>query len=106
MSGEMNKKLKELILENPDLELCIFANDDCNGEYPYQLTSISSVSVDSYTTSPFDDGMIILKSNGYDDFSEQMDDGVLTDEMSEEEIEAAYEALDWVKAIIIYVDAY
>lgn len=102
-------ELRQIIIDNPGLELVPFVSEDCGGEYSYTLTSFSTAKVDEYTTNPFDDEKILFKSDGWnDDFEAYYLDNDPEDreEIPDEEIIAAFEALPWVKGIIVYIDAY
>lgn len=111
MKTVVNKEmeLRQLIIDNPGLELVPFVSEDCGGEYYYTLGAFSSAQVDEYATNPYNDEKILFRSNGWDDDFEADyidNDPEDREEIPDEEIIAAFDALPWVKGILVYIDAY
>jgi len=109
MKQNVTQELRKLILENPELEIVPFVSDDCgNPGYSWTLSSLRSARVDEYVVSPYDDERLLFKSSGFDDFATDYieTDVAERDEIPDEEIKKAFEALEWEKAILVYVEAY
>lgn len=108
MNKEMN--LRQLIIDNPELELVPFASDTCgNPEYRYTLSVFTKARVDEYAASPFNDERVIFKSSGWrGDFCDEYyeNDKDCRTKIPDEEIEKAFESIEWEKAIIVYIDGY
>ena len=98
-------KLKNLILENPDLPLLIFCGEDSwHDEYPYEQADASEGEIQELT----------LYDNYWmdrDDYEEKLIDNLCDEEeykdMSNEEfdkmITQKVEETEFVKAIVIYI---
>jgi hypothetical protein len=99
------KSLKELIVENPELELVFFVAEGVNnGDYHYMKAESVGCSIDSYTLDPYNDEMMILKSDGYDGFADYYCEMDGRFDSTDDEIDKAYQSLDWTKAIVVYLD--
>ena len=107
---EATQKLKQLIIDNPDLEIVPFVSGECgNSDYGWMQSGFHSAGVDEYVVSPYDDERLLFKSNGFKDFEADYVDNNMGEErdgIPNEEIKQAFEALEWEKAILVYVEAY
>lgn len=109
-----NKKmnLRQLIIDNPGLDLVPFVSDECgNPDYRYTMSEFTKAKVDAYTQNPHNDEEVLIKSEDYNRYREDVltqsgaergyDGGV-----DETQIREAYDSLDWTPGILIYIDAY
>lgn len=108
--SNITQDLAKLISENPGLEIIPLVTEECaDPNYTYTMSCISKVDVDEYVISPFNDERLFFKSGGWDDDFIQVyfdNDPYERDEIPYEEVKAAFEALEWTKAILLYIDAY
>lgn len=109
MSNEFKKyfentdELKQLILDNPDLPLLVFAGEYANrGEWGYEQASINDVRISELT----------LRSDLWldrDDLEEKLSDELSDDyaDLSDEEfdrvIDARVNSIEFIKCIVLYV---
>jgi len=106
---EATQKLKQLIIDNPDLEIVPFVSGECgNSDYGWMQSGFHSAEVDEYVVSPYDDERLLFKSSGFEDFETDYieTDMAEREEIPDEEIKQAFEALEWEKAILVYVEVY
>jgi len=109
MKQNATQELRRLMLENPELEIVPFVSDECgNPDYGWTLSSLRSARVDEYVVSPYDDERLLFKSSGFEDFETDYIDTDMAEreEIPDEEIKKAFGALEWEKAILVYVEAY
>lgn len=111
-----NTKLKNLILENPDLPLLVFATDEANsGEYCAELAScrcekgiVLDATKDCWL--PCDDRIYTDEDDLQEDISDALCDdwGHLSDAEFDDLVEEKTKALKpyWKDCIVIYVDAF
>lgn len=99
-------ELRKLILENPDLPLLIFANEDVNnGDYSYTLADVNSVSIQKLAL--YNDEQWFDE----DEFEEEIADKMSMDDeyknLSGADFDKAFKEkinnIVFVKAIVIYV---
>lgn len=101
------QKLKQLIIDNPDLPVIHWVHCDPNGDYGYELSDRFTVEVDSYVyyndevyLTDDQEQLIIDYWNNNDDFlyGRFSDDEQATIEFIEE-----YFKNEWIKAIIVAI---
>lgn len=99
------KRLKEMILTNPDAPLLIFVGDEANsGEYQYESCDARFVGIEELTLY---DGQWLDR----DDYGEQLEYELadeeeyssLSDEEFEAKIDEIVEETAFIRAIVIYV---
>jgi hypothetical protein len=106
------KELRQLIIDNPDLPLIVFASEDANtGDYAYMTCSKVRANISEYLDciAPCNDAKAYLDR---EDFAEDMmecyadDYPDLSDEEFYQHMEAEIAKYDkyWVKCIAVYVD--
>ena len=105
------KKLIELIRLNPDIPVICEVSSDVIGldEYAYYLAKIGSVELEEIYVG--DDHLFTYDDEDYydEDYYDAVNDYYKTDTaeiMSEEDLQAAYNKIPWIKVIVIYVDEY
>ena len=103
-SATPTEELRKLIIENPDLELVPMVAEECSSEYSHTMCELSSCRIDEWTLNPYDDEQIFYKSDDYSNFEDLFFDNCEAEEINEEMAKAAWEALPWTRAIIVYVD--
>lgn len=109
MSNEFKKyfentdELKQLILDNPELPLLVFASEDANrGEWGYEQASINNVRISELTVH----GDLWLDR---DDLEEKLRDELCDDypELSDEDFDSMIKDrvnnTEFVKCIVLYV---
>lgn len=105
--------LRKLILQNPDLPLLIFADEDANnGDYSLMACSYISVYTGEFLDchTPFKDDLCYTDQDDFEsDFSEYFFDAHENDGLSDEDMDDAMEtalrkyAPYWKKCIILHV---
>lgn len=110
--NSITQDLRKLIIENPELKIIPFVSEDavCS-DYGYTIARVSRAYVDSYIQSPFDDEQILIKKKDYELYEEGFLEATDIDSdydgnIDDTEIRAAYEALDWKRAILFFVESY
>lgn len=98
-------KLRNLILENPDLPLLIFCGEDSwHDEYPYEQTDVGKVGIQELT---FYNDFWMDKEDYEDRLSDDLCDKEEYMDLSDEEynqmIKQKVEETEFVKAIVIYI---
>lgn len=103
--NENTKELLKLIEQNPDLPVVPMVDGEIvSDDFGYYLGAFGSATVDEFVISRRD--MVLFKSD--DDVFDTLE-RCLTDEgyealpEAESECRAAYNALPWAKAILVYV---
>lgn len=109
--NEVMQQIRQLIIDNPELEIVPFVGGECgNPDYAWVLSEFKRARVDEFATSPYSEERIHFKSDGWSgNFKEDFYDNDSKDrggEIPDKEIIQAFEDLEWQKAIIIYIDAY
>lgn len=107
----MNKtqELFRLMSENPDLEIIVFASEECVSDWGYTLTDIAKVEVAEVTThkSNIYEGFRVYDKSEINDLIENIAeydfDGTDEDYIRAEEIA---NNKPWKKVIKLYVDSY
>ena len=98
-------QLLELMKENPHLPVVPMVNDEvvCDDSWAYWMGSWGHSELDQYMVhngrmyfKDDDDPFDVLERIGYHRH---------VDDMTDEEINAAYDALPWIKAIVVYINA-
>lgn len=106
----VTQDLRKLIIENPELEVVPFVREECsNPDYLNTMACLAEAVVEEYAVSPYCDERVFFKSGGLDDYfiEEYYDyDPYERDVIPDEEVKAAFQSLEWVKAILIFIDAY
>lgn len=99
--------LLELIKENPELEIVPMVSSDCGGEdYGYYMAEWGTAQIDEYHCS---DERIYLKEQDFEELVDEFIDNnyeeynELTDEELEKLAEEKINNLEWVKAIVVYI---
>ena len=112
MTSEKERKYREelfrLMAENPDLPVVamvdsdIVADDSC----ARWMGSWGSCCIGKYISG--EEYIHFFEEDDFDEIEEALTDGVLTYEefegMSDEKAKSAYDALPWIKAIIVNID--
>ena len=104
-SLENTKKLRELILNNPDLPLLIFVGEEAyTGEFHYNMTEVSFVEIEELTVYK---NYYIEKEEYKEKLIDDLSDVEEYKELSDIEylrmIEQKVEEAEYTKAIVIYV---
>lgn len=106
--SKQTSELIKLINENPGLPIITMMNDEIvvTDDFGYYLAEFGHVAVDEFVISRR--GMMLFKSD--DDVFDVLDRCLSFDEFeklpeTEEECRPFYDALPWMKAIIVYIDA-
>ena len=104
-SLENTNKLKELILNNPNLPLLIFVGEEpYTGEFPYNMTEVSFVEIEELTVYK---NYYIEKEEYKEELMHDLRDVEEYKELSYieyfEMIEQKVEEAEYTKAIVIYV---
>lgn len=108
MKNKVEQELRQLILDNPELEIFPLCSEEAsNPDFGWCGARLYKCSVDEWTISDLDEERILLKSTDYSDFEDDYIDAHATEdgEPSDEEIKTAYEGLEWTKAILIWIDS-
>jgi len=102
--GGDGEELFKLMQENPELPVLPMVDSEvvCDDDYNRWTGSWGSASIDEYLAH---DGRVFFRSDDdKDDVLGYVLDGEEYIKMTDEEVEAAYNALPWVKAIIVNID--
>lgn len=107
----MNKtqELFKIMSENHDLEIIVFASEDCVSDWGYTLTDISKVEIAEVAThkSSIDDGFRVYDKSEINDLIENIAEydfgGTDEDYVKAEDIA---NNKPWKKVIKLYVDSY
>lgn len=102
--GGNGEELFKLMQENPDLPVVPTVDSEvvCDDDCARWTGSWGSASIDEYLAH---DGRVFFRSDDdTDDVLGYVLDGEEYIKMTDEEVEAAYNALPWVKAIIVNID--
>ena len=102
MENSYTKKLKELILENPNLPLVIFAGDERCFDYWYTKVDINSVKIEEITL--YKNEVWLNKQDLEDKLSDDLCDEYehLSDEEYYKMIEQKVEETEFIKCICIF----
>lgn len=98
------EELFKLMQENPDLPVVPMVDSEvvCDDGYARWTGSWGSASIDEYFT--HDERVFFRSDDDTDDVLGYVLNAEEYEEMTDEEVEAAYNALPWVKAIIVNID--
>jgi hypothetical protein len=105
VSFENTNKLKQLILENPDCPLLIFAGEDAwSDNFPYELAEAR----EPYVTEIAEYGNYFLEKDDYadrlsDDMAGKDDFNWMPDAEFEKAVDSALAKVEFTKCIIIHV---
>lgn len=99
------KKLREIILNNPDLPLLVFAGEESyTGEYGYNQTDVNKVDVEKLTL--FED-MWMGEDEYKEKLSNQMEEDSKYDNLTDEEfddiVNKKVKETEFVKAVVVWV---
>ena len=99
-------ELRKLIIDNPQLPLLIFANEDANdGDYAYMQADVSSVSIQELGL--YNDELWLDKEDFEEELADKMsmDDEYenLSDEDFNKAVKEKIDSTEFVKAIVINV---
>lgn len=99
--------LRDLIIENPNLEVIPFISEDASCcDYLYTVGSIGHSRIDEYVQDPYNEEHFLMKSQDFDDFSDNYCNHYEHPNVPDKTIEEAYDKLDWEKAIFVWIEAY
>ena len=94
-------ELRNMILENPNLPLVIFAGEESySGEYSYNLTEISSIKIE---TLAIDGEYYVEKEDFKEKLFDRYCDNYDTDDEIERYVNGIIDNTEFLKAIVIYV---
>ena len=108
MESSRENQLRQLIIDNPDLEIMPFVSTEIPREYaPYMAGEIGTSRIDEWTVNPYDDEMILFKSSGWSEIESEYFDNDPHERCSvpDAEIEAYFNNLPWKKVIALFVEA-
>ncbi|MEL7661553.1 hypothetical protein [Acetobacterium wieringae] len=100
------KELREIVAENPELPIMFMASEECsNPDYSYVMAKAEA----RVETLAFTEERIYTDE---DDLREDIEGGIWVDnpDISEEDLkketEMEMKAVEWTKAIVIYIESY
>lgn len=98
------EELFKLMQENPELPVVPMVDSEvvCDDDYARWTGSWGSASIDEYFT--HDERVFFRSDDDTDDVLGYVLNAEEYEEMTDEEAEAVYDALPWVKAIIVNID--
>ena len=108
VKNKVEQELRQLIIDNPELEIVPFCSDEASSmDYAWSVGSLYRCSVDEWCASDLDEERVLVKSRDYSDYADDYIDAYSSDDgdPSDEDIETAYEKLEWKKSILIWIDS-
>lgn len=100
-SLDNTRELRNMLLENPELPLIIFAGEESYcGEYSYNLAEVSKFKIMDLT---FEGEYYIEKSEYEDKLSDRLYDKYDTNEKLKHAVDNIMKETEFVKAIVVYV---